>query len=71
CRVGLSESGCVVLGPAPAVFPRLNSRYRFQLLLKGNLSVAQKQWLSEISRQMHNRDRAVDVQVDIDPSGLF
>jgi primosomal protein N' (replication factor Y) (superfamily II helicase) len=71
CIDGLSESGCTILGPAPAVFPKLNSRYRFQLLIKGSLSIAQKKWLSEISRQMHNQNRSVDIQVDIDPSGMF
>ena len=34
-RRKLGSDQLTVLGPAPAVFPRLNDRFRFQILLKG------------------------------------
>ncbi len=60
-----------LLGPAPAVFARLQDRYRFQLLLKGSPGVRQKRWIADCARMVHERFSGVDVLLDMDPAGLF
>lgn len=62
---------CEVLGPAPAVFARLQNRYREQLLLKGDLSRAQKAWLVQCTQALRDAHRGLDVVIDVDPVGLF
>ncbi len=68
---GLSAPGREVLGPAPAVFPRLQDRYRYQLLVKGTLSLAQKGWLADCARRLRERERGVEVTLDVDPLGVY
>jgi len=60
-----------VLGPAPAVFPRLQNRHRFQLLVKGDLSLDDKAWLAGCLRTLKDQVRGVDVVLDFDPAGLW
>ncbi|MBD3220433.1 primosomal protein N' [bacterium] len=62
---------CEVLGPAPAVFARLQNRHRQQVLLKGELSRAQKDWLARCCRALRDAHRGVDVVIDVDPVGLY
>jgi len=62
---------CEVLGPAPAVFGRLQNRYRHQVLLKGDLGRAEKAWLAQCCQALRDAHRNLDVMVDVDPVGLF
>jgi primosomal protein N' (replication factor Y) len=68
---GLAGGDLEILGPAPAVFPRLQDCYRYQLLVKGRLGKDQKAWLADCARALHNRERGLDVVLDFDPIGLF
>nr|MBC8423854.1 primosomal protein N' [bacterium] len=70
-RAGLRNPELEVLGPAPAVFVRLHDRYRFQLLLKGLLSNAEKDWLADCARRLGARTRGLDVMLDVDPVGMW
>lgn len=63
--------GCDLLGPAPAVFARLQDRYRFQLLLKGSPGTGNKGWIADCARALKERHSGVDVMLDMDPAGLF
>jgi len=68
---GLTGRGREILGPAPAVFPRLHDRYRFQILIKGSLSNREKRWLADCSRAARQQSRGLDIWWDVDPQGLF
>lgn len=70
-RMQLARDGLEVLGPAPAVFPRLLNRHRRQLLLKGEASRAQKGWLADCCRALRDAYRGLDTVLDIDPVGLW
>ncbi|MEZ4386659.1 MAG: primosomal protein N' [Candidatus Krumholzibacteriia bacterium] len=65
------DGRCEVLGPAPAVFARLQNRYRHQLLLKGDLGRAEKAWLAQCCQALRDAHRGLDVVVDVDPVGLY
>jgi primosomal protein N' (replication factor Y) (superfamily II helicase) len=60
-----------VLGPAPAVFARLQNRYRQQLLLKGELTRGQKGWLAGCCKALRQAHRGLDILLDVDPSGIW
>ena len=60
-----------VLGPAPAVFPRLQDRYRFQILIKGSLRPAERVWLAECLRALKESRRGIDVAHDVDPVSVY
>ena len=68
---GFAAHDAAVLGPAPAVFPRLQNRYRWQLLVKGNLSSAEKRWVADCCRRLEEGDRSLRTVLDVDPVGLF
>jgi len=70
-RDRLARAGLDVLGPAPAVFPRLQNRYRHQILVKGEWSAGQKAWLADGVRALKERQRGVDFSLDFDPAGLW
>jgi primosomal protein N' (replication factor Y) len=70
-RNALQGEGRDILGPAPAVFPRLQDRYRFQILIKGSLSFPEKQWLSDCLRAIRAKERGVEAVLDVDPLGLY
>ena len=70
-REGLAGEGRELLGPAPAVFERLQDRYRWQLLVKGSLGAERKRWLAACARALQARERGVEVALDIDPVGLY
>lgn len=60
-----------VLGPAPAVFARLQGRSRQQILIKGSLSTREKAWLVTCANALRATRRGLDVMIDVDPLGLF
>ena len=70
-RANLNGPGLEVLGPAPAVFPRLKDRYRFQILVKGTLGKKEKEWLGECLRSFKEGFRGVDVIHDVDPVSMY
>jgi len=70
-RTRLSGAGVELLGPAPAVFPRLKDRYRFQILVKGTLGKRNKAWLAECLRSFKDEFRGLDVVHDIDPVSMY
>jgi primosomal protein N' (replication factor Y) len=70
-RTSLSGSGVEVLGPAPAVFPRLKDRYRFQILIKGRLGRKEKGWLADCLRSFKDEFKGVDVIHDVDPVSMY
>ncbi len=70
-REGLPDRGIEVLGPAPAVFERMQNRYRYQILVKGTLGKEEKSWLAACVRTLKDRHRGVDVLLDFDPVGLW
>ena len=70
-RSTLVRKGITILGPAPGVFPRINDRYRVQLLIKGTLNKNEKNWLVECLTSFRLGFRAVDVLHDVDPLVLY
>jgi len=70
-RASLHGSGVTLLGPAPAVFPRLKDRYRFQILIKGTLGKKEKDWLADCLRSFKVEFRGVDVVHDMDPVSMY
>jgi primosomal protein N' (replication factor Y) len=70
-RQGLHDLDLQILGPAPAVFARLQDRYRFQILIKGRLTGPAKRWLADCARALRERERGIEVVLDFDPVGLF
>jgi primosomal protein N' (replication factor Y) len=70
-RANLQGPKLEVLGPAPAVFPRLKDRYRFQILVKGTLGKKEKKWLGECLRSFKEGFRDVDVIHDVDPVNMY
>ncbi len=60
-----------VLGPAPAVFPRLKDRYRYQILVKGTLGKGKKEWLAACLRHFKEEFRTLDVTHDVDPVSMY
>lgn len=70
-RSELEGRGVQILGPAPAVFPRLNDRYRYQILLKGSFSSEGRQWLKGCLKEMKAVFRTVDVQHDFDAVSIY
>jgi primosomal protein N' (replication factor Y) len=70
-RQQLEARGATVLGPAPAVFARLQDRFRFQVLVKGRLGVGQKAWLAACARSLEDARRGITVLVDVDPLTIY
>jgi primosomal protein N' (replication factor Y) len=70
-RTEFSGGPLSVLGPAPAVFERLMDRYRFQILVKGDLSLRHKAWLAGCLRTLAASYPGVDVMHDIDPVSSY
>jgi primosomal protein N' (replication factor Y) len=60
-----------VLGPAAGVFPRLKDRYRYQVLIKGDLTSAEKEWLGACLRTAQKATSGLDTFLDVDPVGLY
>ncbi len=70
-RKQLGTTGAAILGPAPGVFERLQDRYRFQILVKGDLSRRQKAWLATCIRDLKAAYKGLDAYLDIDPISVF
>jgi len=70
-RGALDRPALTVLGPAPAVFPRLQDRYRFQILIKGSLRKKEKEWLAVCLRSLKEGYRGIDVVHDVDPVSMY
>lgn len=73
-RAVLAAGGVQVLGPARAVLPRINRRYRGQILLKGNLGGAGKVAIHQLlsrAREELPGGRRVDLALDVDPQHLL
>ncbi|PIE76827.1 primosomal protein N' [bacterium DOLJORAL78_65_58] len=70
-RRELGPRGMGVLGPAPAVFPRLNDRYRFQILVKGTFDPAKRTWLAGCLASFREAYKKVDVLHDMDPLAVY
>ncbi|MFT5233891.1 MAG: primosomal protein N' (replication factor Y) [Candidatus Krumholzibacteriia bacterium] len=70
-RESLNRDGLAVLGPAPAVFPRLHDKFRFQILIKGTLSRREKKWLVGVLPELRTGFRGVDVSHDVDPVSVY
>lgn len=70
-RTSLQGPGVEVLGPAPAVFPRLKDRFRFQILVKGTLGKKEKDWLADCLRSFKKEFKGVDVIHDVDPVSMY
>ncbi|HPF71391.1 MAG TPA: primosomal protein N', partial [Candidatus Krumholzibacteria bacterium] len=66
-RATLVRPGLDLLGPAPAVFPRLQDRHRVQLLVKGALRPAERAWLADCLRALREGRRGIDIVHDVDP----
>ncbi len=70
-RRHLQRPGLDLLGPAPAVFPRLQDRFRVQLLLKGALRPGERTWLADCLRALKESRRGIDVAHDVDPVSMW
>jgi primosomal protein N' (replication factor Y) len=70
-RHGLPDQRHDILGPAPAVFARLQDRFRWQILIKGSLASREKKWLFACARATEAHRRGVEVILDVDPLGLY
>ncbi len=70
-RQNLGPGGVTIMGPAPAVFPRLNDRYRFQIILKGALGTESKEWLRLCLKNLSEAYGQVDVLHDFDPVAIY
>jgi primosomal protein N' (replication factor Y) len=70
-RAVLDRQGVQLLGPAPAVFPRLQDRFRFQILIKGTLTKREKAWMAACLRRLKEGYRGVDVVHDVDPVSMY
>lgn len=63
-----------VLGPARAVLARINRRHRGQLLIKGSLLAAEKQWILDLFEHVRRgepRMSQVELVLDVDPVHLL
>jgi len=70
----LRGSGVEILGPARAALPRLQRRWRGQILLKGSLSAGGKAavtGLLEETAHRHGSSRKVEITLDVDPQQLL
>ncbi len=69
---GRGEEGVEVLGPVSAPLPRLKSRWRWQLILKGNkvheLRDTARESLTQLKKSTSGK---IKISLDIDPMGLL
>jgi len=70
-RAQIGERACEVLGPAPAPFPRLRGRYRFQLVVKGRDEDAVRAVSRHVSVAARRFGKGVAVAVDVDPVNML
>ncbi len=63
-----------ILGPARAALPRINRRFRGQILLKGSLSAEGKLLILEVLSELASAEkgrRRLDLALDVDPQHLL
>lgn len=60
-----------VMGPAPGVFPRLGSRYRFQIMIKGPFNAEKREWLAGCLSSFREAYKGIDVMHDMDPLSVY
>ncbi|NOX97336.1 MAG: primosomal protein N' [Nitrospirae bacterium] len=67
-----AEKGVEVLGPVPAPLPRLKSRWRWRIILKGNKVCQMREVVKESLTQLKGpASRGVKILLDIDPMGML
>lgn len=74
-RQGLSQNengntGCDILGPAPAVIPRLKNRFRWQVSVKGKRLSELREFLHEGVRRYTQDSQSTGVQLNIEVDPL-
>jgi primosomal protein N' (replication factor Y) (superfamily II helicase) len=69
----LRSTEVALLGPAHAMLPRINRRYRGQIVLKGAVSAAAKGAILDLFDELKARPRAgrLDLHLDVDPQHLL
>jgi len=73
-RRTMSSRRVDILGPVPPPVARVKNRYREQILIKGNLSVADKTVLLDGFRRISKSERggrSVELRWDVDPESFF
>lgn len=65
------ENGISILGPAEAPIAVVRERYRFRLLVHGELSVNLQQWLSKLFLASPKVRGSIRVQLDVDPQSFL
>ncbi|HKI82944.1 MAG TPA: hypothetical protein VKA63_01305, partial [Candidatus Krumholzibacteria bacterium] len=73
-RALLEGSEVEILGPARAALPRINRRFRGQILLKGSLSAQGKQRILEVLSELASAEKGrkrLDLALDVDPQHLL
>lgn len=60
-----------VLGPAPAQIYKLRGRFRFHIIVKGRFDPALKKDLVETASEAISGSRAVDLEWNVEPVGLY
>ena len=71
----LAASGVVdeegILGPTPALIEKLRGNYRFHVLVRGEIGLADRQVLAVAARKAITDAKGVDIQWNVDPVNLF
>jgi primosomal protein N' (replication factor Y) len=63
--------GAAVLGPSPAPLPRLRGRYRFQVLVKGELEPGSRTAVRAAAEEIQRRDEKLRVNWDVNPQSML
>jgi primosomal protein N' len=73
-RGAIGGHGVSVLGPTPPLVARVKNRYREQILIKGNISQADKRAALDLYQEINDRRklaRSIDLRWDVDPESFF
>ena len=68
-KFGISER-LEVLGPTPCVIERLNSQYRFQILIKNKMSQKGHQFVSSFINKI-TLPQDIKLVIDVDPLDIL
>ena len=68
-KFGISER-LEVLGPTPCVIERLNSQYRFQILIKNKMSQKGHQFVSSFINKI-TLPKDIKLVIDVDPLDIL
>ncbi len=67
-----NEIKVIILGPSPASVPRVNSKYRYRLILKTKNNKAFRKLLDEVLMEFYGvTDKNITVFVDINPESII